>query len=254
MKYISLSSQADGTIRLTDLENALKEHGPRVAAVAIENPHNLCGGVVLTLDYCRSVSELAHQFGAKLHLDGARIFNAAVALNKKPSELVQCADSLQFCLSKGLAAPVGSLVVGGSEFIERVRGIRKWLGGTMRQAGIIAAPGIVALEHMVERLSEDHENAKKLAEGLAKIPGIRIDSKAVQTNTVVFFLADERFSCDSFIALAMEHGVHLSEFKFGRVRAVVHYGITEADISEALNRLAKVVKLAASQKPRAASM
>jgi threonine aldolase len=242
-EYRPLPTQPDGTLRISDLERELKKHEARVAAITIENPHNLCGGIVLPDSYCKEVSDLAHSFGVKLHLDGARIFNAAVASRTPASELGSCADSVQFCLSKGLAAPVGSMVVGDSDFIERVRNIRKWLGGTMRQAGIIAAPGIVALENMVERLAEDHENARRLAEGLARIAGICIDLNTVQTNMVVFSIMDERFSCESFIDEAMKQGVRLGEFKFSRIRAVVHYGITKADIAETIERLAKILKV-----------
>ena len=133
------------------------------------------------------------------------------------------------------------MVVGDHEYIKRVRDIRKRLGGTMRQAGIIAAPGIVALQEMVGRLAEDHKNARKLAEGLTHIPSISVDLNTVQTNTVVFSITDSRFTTESFIACSMRHGVHLSDFRYGRIRAVVHYGITATDVTEAVNRLAHIV-------------
>jgi threonine aldolase len=170
-------------------------------------------------------------------LDGARIFNAAVASKAPVAEIVGDADSLQFCLSKGLAAPVGSMAVGEAQFIERVRQKRKILGGAMRQAGIIAAAGIVALEQMVDRLEEDHNNARLLATGIARMSGLQVDLGTVQTNTVVFRVMHERFSYDSFIASARHYGLNLGEFRNGRIRAVVHHGTDANQIEEALHIL-----------------
>lgn len=248
VSYHPAPTQSDGTIRISDLERKFDELGGKglgVALVCLENPHNLLGGVVLSPDYLRLVGELAHSRGARLHLDGARLFNAAVALKTDAAQIVQQADSVQFCLSKGLAAPVGSMAVGSAELIEDVCKIRKTLGGTMRQAGIIAAPGIVALEQMTDRLMEDHENARLLAAGLAEMPGIVVDLSAVQTNTVVFTITDQRFTCETFLAVAHRRGVHLSEFKYGRIRAVVHHGTPEGQIRKALEILAEVVKTGA---------
>jgi threonine aldolase len=245
LTYTPAPTQKDGTIQISDLErlfNKIEAASPGVAVVCLENPHNLCGGVVLPPDYIQAVGEFVHSRGAKLHLDGARLFNAAVASNTSPADIVRPAHSIQFCLSKGLAAPVGSMAVGSSELIENVRAIRKTLGGTMRQAGIIAAPGIIALKQMVARLAEDHLNARRLAEGLAAIPGIKVDLSRVQTNTVVFTVTDPRFTCESFIAAAHGRGVNLSEFKFGRVRAVVHHGISEKKVQKALQILAQVLE------------
>jgi threonine aldolase len=242
--YSPVPTQSDGTIRLSDLERKFDEigwEGSAVALVCLENPHNLRGGVVLPRDYIQTVGEFVRTRGAKLHLDGARLFNAAVASNTDAADISRPADSIQFCLSKGLAAPVGSLAVGNSELIRNVRGIRKILGGTMRQAGIIAAPGIIALDQMVSRLAEDHLNARRLAEGLAKIPGIQLDLSTVQTNTVVFTVTDPRFTCDTFLAAAHHRGVNLSEFKFGRIRAVIHHGTPENEIRKALQILPEVV-------------
>lgn len=240
-----IPTESDGTLRIENIRAAFarceRKYGLRVAALALENPHNLNGGVILPEGYLEEVSAFAHANEVPLHLDGARIFNAAVGSGVSPARLARAADSLQFCLSKGLAAPVGSLAVGKSEFIEKVRRIRKMLGGTMRQAGIIAAAGIVALETMVDRLAQDHANARLLAEGLTTIPGIEIDLDAVQTNTVVFRVTDERFTCESFIASAWERGIHLCDFKFGRVRAVVHHGVTAAQIEEAVTVLTELV-------------
>jgi threonine aldolase len=243
--YEPMPTQPDGTIRITDLRSALQKHasksGSCVAAVCLENPHNLNGGVVLPQRYMQEVAELARANDVSLHLDGARVFNAAVALGVSPAEVTRPADSVQFCLSKGLAAPIGSLALGRADFIEKVRDIRRVMGGTMRQAGLIAAAGIIALERMVDRLANDHANARCLAEGLAKLSGIEIDLNTVQTNNVVFRVSDERFTCESFIASAHERGLNLSEFKFGRVRAVVHHGVTAGRIDEALTILGELL-------------
>ena len=214
----------------------------KIDLVCLENPHNLSGGVVLSLDYIQEVAEFARSRGARLHLDGARLFHAAVQLNLDPAEITRNADSVQFCLSKGLAAPVGSIVAGSFDFIERVRNKRQMLGGNMRQAGIIAAAGIVALEQMVTRLAEDHANARRFAEGLTRIPGIEVDLKTVQTNTVVFRVTDSRFNVPEFIEITRGFGLHISEFKHGRMRAVFHYGIETADVEEALRIISHVMQ------------
>lgn len=243
--YKPAPTRKDGTIQLTDLEKLFDEadeESAPVAAVCLENPHNLRGGVILPADYVQAVGTLAHSRKAKLHIDGARLFNAAVALKSSPANLVRAADSVQFCLSKGLSAPVGSMAVGSSALIEKVRAIRKTLGGTMRQAGIIAAPGIIALEQMVGRLAEDHVNARLLAEGLISIPGIQVDLSSVQTNTVVFTVTDPRFTCETFITAAHSRGVHLSEFKYGRIRAVLHHGISQEHVHKTIQILAEVLQ------------
>jgi threonine aldolase len=240
-----LLTQPDGTILLTDIARAFSEISDKsecISMVCLENPHNLSGGIVLSLSYVSEVAALVHHHGAQLHMDGARIFNAAVKLKLDPADLVRDADSLQFCLSKGLAAPIGSLAVGSSAYIEKIRSKRKMLGGNMRQAGIIAAAGIVALEKMVSRLAEDHRNARQLAEGLARMPGIQLDLNSVQTNTVVFRVVDPRFDYQSFIQTAWRHGMRLSEFKRGRIRAVTHYGLSEEDIKQALEIFKEVLK------------
>jgi threonine aldolase len=243
--YKPAPTRKDGTIQPTDREKLFdetEEKGAPLAAICLENPHNLRGGVILPADYVQTVGNLAHSRKAKLHIDGARLFNAAVALKTSPANLVQAADSVQFCLSKGLSAPVGSMAVGSSALIEKVRTIRKTLGGTMRQAGIIAAPGIVALEQMVERLAEDHLNARLLAEGLVLLPGIEVDLSRVQTNTVVFTVTDPRFTCETFITATYDRGVHLSEFKYGRIRAVLHHGISQEHVRQTVQILAEVLQ------------
>lgn len=238
--YRPLRTDSDGTISPSAIESQLNTPAARV--LCLENPHNLCGGMVLPAGYIDAMAEIAHAHGVALHVDGARIFNAAVAMGIKPAEIVRHADSVQFCLSKGLSAPIGSIVVGSSDFIEQVRSKRKMLGGSMRQAGIVAAAGIVALEHMVERLAEDHANARLLARGLAALPAIQVHPDRVQTNTVVFRVLDDRFSRETFIAAARQQGLGVSEFEHGRMRAVTHYGITANDIEEAVFIVARVLE------------
>jgi threonine aldolase len=243
--YCPLPTQPDGTLLLADVESAFRHaaaNASRVTLLCIENPHNLCGGIVVSPGYIKQIAAFVHRQNAQLHLDGARIFNAALRLGQSPADLVKDVDSLQVCLSKGLAAPIGSLALGSSAFIEKVRQKRKMLGGNMRQAGIIAAAGIVALEQMVDRLEEDHINARQLAEGLAVLPGIQVDLRTVQTNTVVFRIVDSRFDCQSFIRAGWRHGMRLSDFKRGRIRAVTHYGTTADDIEKALQIFAQILE------------
>jgi len=248
--YEPVPTQPDGTFRLGDLErkfNELEKKGSGLALVCLENPHNLKGGVVLPHGYIQLIGEFVRARGAKLHLDGARLFNAAVASKTDAAEIVRPADSIQFCLSKGLAAPIGSLAVGSSGLIDKVRNIRKILGGAMRQEGIIAAPGIIALEQMVTRLAEDHLNARRLAEGLATVPGVEVDLNTVQTNTVVFTITDPLFTCKTFITAAHRRGLNLSEFGFGRIRAVVHHGTPESEVRKALEIVMQLMESGAME-------
>jgi len=234
----TVPNQPDGTLDLADLEAAIRdphnEHYPRSRLICLENTHNRCGGAVLPPAYMARVRALADRYGLAVHLDGARIFNAAVALGVEPSLLARDADSVSFCLSKGLSAPVGSLVCGPAEFIRQARRQRKMLGGGMRQAGVLAAAGIVALETMVDRLAEDHANARRLAEGLACLPGILLDPARVVTNIVLFGLAPDTLSAAEFVAGLAAHGVRMGAVGPRQVRAVTHYGIEAQDIEYAL--------------------
>lgn len=217
-------------------------HFPRTAVICLENTQNRCGGGVITIEETNALADLARRHGIAIHLDGARIFNAAVALGVDAKELAADADSITFCLSKGLSAPVGSVVCGSAEFVARARKARKVLGGGMRQVGVIAAAGVVALEEMVERLAEDHEHARLLAQGLAKAPGIRIDPARVQTNIVIFEVLMDSLM---FQRRVREAGVLTTPIGGGRVRMVTHYGITRADIDDTLERVRRVVEVAA---------
>jgi len=241
----TVPNQPDGSLAPADVEAAIRSsniHYPPTRLICLENTHNRCGGAAQTIEQMAAVRRLADAHRLAVHLDGARIFNAAVALGVEASAIAAQADSVQFCLSKGLAAPVGSLIVGSKAFVTEARHIRKMVGGGMRQAGILAAAGIVALETMVDRLAEDHANAKRLALGLADIPGYRVDVHAVQTNMVMIGLSDSRIDLDAVgVALAAE-GVKVSSTMPGRFRAVTHYGIESSDIDDALAVFARVIR------------
>jgi threonine aldolase len=241
----TVPNQPDGTLNLDDVRAAIRdpdnEHEPRSRLVCLENTHNRCGGAVLTPSYMAQVRALADQHSLAIHLDGARVFNAAVALGVPASTLVRDADSVSFCLSKGLSAPVGSLVCGPAAFIQRARRQRKMLGGGMRQAGVLAAAGIVALETMVDRLADDHANARRLAEGLARLPGIILDPARVVTNIVIFELAADALSPADLIAGLAERAVKLGDIGGRKFRAVTHYGLEASDIDYSLAAFQAVI-------------
>jgi len=226
-------AEAEATIRGQNI------HYPRTALLCLENTHNRCGGGVLTPEDTAALADLAHRHDVAVHLDGARIFNAAIALGIPAAELARDVDSVSFCLSKGLAAPVGSLVCGSEEFVARARKARKMVGGGMRQVGVIAAAGIVALETMVERLAEDHENARTLAQGLAELPGLVIDPAGVQTNIVLFDL--EGWEMSRFFEALDRAQIKAIPVGPQRIRMVTHYGVSRRDIGEALERLRRAV-------------
>jgi len=237
-------NEPDGKLNLDAVKSAIREeniHFPVSRLIVLENTHNRCHGNPLDLDYMNAVCELAHRQGLKIHIDGARIFNAAIALDTDVKKLVSKADSVSFCLSKGLAAPVGSLVCGSSSFIAKARRTRKVLGGGMRQAGIIAAAGIVALNEMVNRLAEDHLNAKKLAEGLAAIPGLSINLERVKTNIVYIDIVRKDLTADGLVSRLNLKGVRLLATGNQQLRAVTHYHISQNDIEQALNFFKEVL-------------
>jgi threonine aldolase len=216
--------------------------------LALENTHNLWSGLPMDAARTRALAQLAHAHGLKVHLDGARIFNAAAALGTTAAELANGCDTVMFCLSKGLAAPVGSMLCGSRELIEEAVRVRKLFGGGMRQIGVVAAAGIVALTEMVDRLGEDHANARRLAEGLAELAAIEIDPARVRTNIVVFRLRAELIPGDPaltpsqrFVAGLAERGVACGAFGATEVRMVTHYEITAADIETALVAARRVV-------------
>ena len=231
-----------GRLNLGDIEAAIRSkdiHYPRTTLLCLENTHNRCGGTVLTPDYTDAVCSLVHGRGLRVHLDGARVFNAAIALGLPASALAKNADSVALCLSKGLGAPVGSLLCGTREFVERARKFRKMLGGGMRQAGIIAAAGILALERMVARLAEDHANAKRLAQGLRRIRGITLTQEEIPTNIVMFELSPE-LSRAEFVKGLERSGVKVGLRDGHPFRVVTHWMISPQDIDEALTRIEAV--------------
>jgi threonine aldolase len=233
-----------GALTPEDVEAAIRPkniHFPDLTLVCIENTHNRAGGTVMTPAQIRALAEVVHGHGLKLYMDGARIFNAAVALKTDVREFTSDVDNLMFCLSKGLSCPVGSLVVGDGEFVDRARKNRKLLGGGMRQAGVIAAPGIIALEKMVDRLAEDHANARLLADGLAEIGGIDIDMAAVQTNIIAFSVKGLGLTSDQFVAGMKDKGVLCGSADTFRVRMVTHRGIVKDDIVRTLSCVRELV-------------
>jgi threonine aldolase len=241
----TVPNQPDGTIRPEDIESAIRGdnvHFPRTRLVCLENTHNRCNGSALAAEYCDPVADLARKHGLKVHIDGARIFNAAIALQTDVRNLTRCADSVSFCLSKGLSAPIGSLVCGTREFTAEARRNRKVLGGGMRQAGIIAAAGIEALEHMVDRLSEDHGNARRLAEGIARIESLAIDLSGVRTNIVYFRIKGDRIAGEKLLKRLGEKGVKTLLTGPNTFRMVTHYGIEEKDIDAALSAIREAVQ------------
>jgi len=234
-----------GVLSPEDVEKAIRPkdiHFPDATLVCIENTHNRHGGTIVTPNQMKGIREVAEAHGLKLYVDGARIFNAAVALKIDVKKLAMHAENLMFCLSKGLSCPVGSLIVGSQEFIEKARKIRKVLGGGMRQAGIIAAPGIIALEKMIDRLEEDHRNAKRLAEGIAKIRGLSVNLDAVQTNIVRFDIKNPRITDYGFLSKLKDKGILALTQDKNTVRMVTHRGITKEDIEETISAIKEIAE------------
>ncbi len=260
----ALPENPDGTIDPAAIIDAFRDptdlHEPITGLVALENTHAHSGGRPLTVDYTRTVAALAHERGVPLHVDGARFFNAVVALGVTPAELAAPADSVTFCLSKGLSAPIGSLVVGNGPFIARARRARKLLGGGLRQVGVLAAAGLVALRDgdagMISRLAEDHANARRLAEGLAGLDGIRspgdiaqpgdgpLDPGRTVTNFVLFRVDRDRAA---FLDALQARGVLVTQYPHGQVRAVTHYGITADDVERTIGAVAAALRDTAPQ-------
>ncbi len=242
----TVQNQPDGTIDLDDIRKAVRKedvHYPRTRLICLENTHNRCFGSPLSVDYTRSVVKEAKQRNLKIHLDGARIFNAAVALDVDVKELAAGFDSINICFSKGLAAPVGSIVCGSEKFISEARRTRKMLGGGMRQAGIIAAPCLVAVEKMIGRLEEDHQNAKLLAEGISSIQGLEIDLDLVHTNLVYFNIKHPTMDASDFVRRAADRDVLILATGQDQFRAVTHHGITSEDIQIAVDNFHEIMLL-----------
>ncbi len=232
-----IPNQIDGTLALNDIKNAIRWddiHSPITKLIALENTQNSCGGITLSRNYIDQVGDLAKERGLSLHLDGARVFNAAAASTSSAKELASPFDSVTFCLSKGLCAPVGSVLCGSRKFIAKAHRIRKQLGGGMRQAGVLASAGIIALEEMVPRLGEDHARARTLAEGLAGVSGLILDEGTPQTNMIFMSLAEHiEYPAEKIIAdLHKAHGVRIGMTGTRSFRLVLHYWIDDEDVKK----------------------
>jgi len=232
-----------GVLDPKDVEAAIRPeniHFPKPALVCIENTHNRHGGTVITPAQLQSIRRVVDSHGLTLYMDGARIFNAAIALKVDVKELTKPLDNLMFCLSKGLCCPVGSVIVGSREFIKKARKVRKVLGGGMRQAGIIAAAGIVALEKMIDRLEEDHINARRLAEGISKVEGLCVDLVRVQTNMVFFDTSALKTSDEVILSKLKQEGILASTLTKYRFRLVTHSGIEREHVEKTVDALVHI--------------
>jgi threonine aldolase len=237
-------SGRDGILDPNRVRDAIRPpniHYPRNSLICLESTHNRGGGTIYPLDTLREIRRIANEHGMAVHLDGARLFNACVASGVPAKEAAAQADSVTFCLSKGLGAPVGSVVTGSRAFIDKARRARKMLGGGMRQAGIIAAAGIVALETMVDRLRDDHANARLLAEGLAKLPGIMMDLGRVQTNIVIFDMDRKDLDAQGLVLKLAGHGVKCFSVGPNRIRMVTHKDVDRMGILYALEVLKAIL-------------
>jgi threonine aldolase len=234
-----IQNQSDGTLALDDILASIRTedvHHPITRLVCLENTQNICGGVPLTAEYTGQVGDLAHRHDLLLHVDGARIFNSAAAQHVSVKELVEPADSVMFCLSKGLASPLGSILVGTQKFVERARHIRKMLGGGMRQVGVVAAAGIISLEKMTKRLAEDHARAKKLANGLRQVEGLAVDANSPYTNMVYLNLSEDVSVTAQEITQKMKNlGVLVDPENARRFRLVTHYWIDDAALEKTIS-------------------
>ncbi len=243
MPFSLVANTSTGELDLDQVRDRIRAKRPGyppTGVICVENTQNRCGGTVLSFDYMAELRDLAYAHDIPVHMDGARIFNAAASADAPVDQVASYADTVQFCLSKGLAAPVGSIVAGSADFIERARGARKILGGAMRQSGVIAAAGLVALQSMVDRLPEDHRRARQLAEGLAQIEGISIDLDAVQTN-IVIFKVEPAIDQVTFVAEMKERGILVSNYGTRGVRMVTHYQIDDEAVSSALEAAKSVM-------------
>lgn len=246
--YMRPIKSHSGVLDPKDVENAIRpiahraHDQPRTTLVCIENTHNNAGGTVVRPEQIQAIHEVTEAYNLKLYMDGARIFNAAVALGIDVRELTKHVDYMAFCLSKGLSAPVGSLIVGSEDFIEKAQWARQEVGGGMRQAGIIAASGIIAIEKMVDRLKDDHRNARILAEGLVKMDGISINMETVQTNIVMLDVGGLGIDSSQFVSALNERGIKSKTRGRTAIRMLTHRGVEEEDIHYALSVIEDVVK------------
>jgi len=238
-------NEQNGIITLEHVRSAVRHvdvHYPQTSLVCLENTHNRGGGIILPLENIKSISEFAKSQNLKMHLDGARLWNACVATGISLKEYCQYFDSILLSFSKGLGAPVGSIVVGDKQFINQVHYYRKVYGGGMRQVGILAAACIYALENNFSRLKEDHERAKRFAEAISQIPALKVDLETVQTNIVIFDVVEPDFNAEKFLYKLQENGVLMLEIDPNRIRAVVHLDLADTDIERAIDVLTNLLK------------
>ena len=239
-----LVAGVDGILSWDKIAPAIREkvyYRPQTALISLENTHNMAGGTVYPTELTEEICHRAHEAGIAVHLDGARIFNAAVYLRQEVAAITRKFDSVQFCLSKGLGAPVGSMIVGSKDLIERCRVIRKMLGGGMRQAGVIAAAGSVALEEGPKLLPADHDNAQILAQGLARIPGMQIDPKKIQTNIVIFAVGKTGMTSSQLVEQLDRRHILTGAVDSQRVRLVTHRDVSRSDCERAVAIIGEVV-------------
>jgi threonine aldolase len=241
---------ARGVLQPADVQAAIRKldvHQPRTAAISLENTHNRAGGTVTPLAVLQEIAQVAQAHQVAVHMDGARLFNAAVASGHSVKEICAHVDTVQFCLSKGLAAPVGSLLAGSNAFIAQARQWRKRLGGGLRQVGVLAAPGILALTKMVDRLADDHANARLLAEHLVEMRGVAVDMETVETNIIIADIADSGVDVEAFLADLGQAGVLATAFGPTQVRFVTHKDVSREDILAAVDIIAQVMQSARSR-------
>ena len=234
----------DGILSWDAVQSAIRPslyYRPKTALVSLENTHNMAGGTVYPVEVANEVCDRSHDAGLPVHLDGARVFNAATYLGKPVREITSKFDSIQFCLSKGLGAPVGSMIVGSRDFVERCRSVRKMLGGGMRQVGVLAAAGLVALEEGPKRLSIDHDNAKFLATHLEEMPGITLNAAKVQTNIVIFSVKKSGMNSTEFLRKLAGRGTLAVSVDADRIRMVTHLDVSRADIDRAITAVLAVM-------------
>jgi len=231
----------DGILDWPSVQAAIRPRSAYYVAqtglLTLENSHNMAGGACMPLERMEEICQGAHEAGLPVHLDGARIFNAALALKRDPADLARPVDSVMFCLSKGLGAPIGSLILGRRDFIDRALAVRRMFGGSMRQVGVIAAAGLVALEKMTARLEEDHANAQLIARGLAEIPGVKIDPERVQTNIVIFDIAGTGKNTSKLSASLKDRGVLANGINANEMRIVTHKDVSRSDCESALGAI-----------------
>ncbi len=235
----------DGILTWKQIEASIRPkiyYDSQTALVCLENSSNMAGGTVYPTERVDEICDRAHALGLKVHLDGARIFNAATAISDNVANMTKKVDSVMFCLSKGLGAPVGSMVAGSREFIERARIYRKMFGGGMRQVGVIAAAGLLALENSPARLQEDHANAKQLAQGIAQIPGLKIDPAGVKTNIVIFDCSATGMNAVELCDALHERGIWAQDTAIHSVRMVTHWNVSRADIERAIQEVRRVIQ------------